>query len=41
MADILHQATKAPKISEGSPNDTAHKALQAIPETTKTTAENY
>ena len=39
MADILHQATKAPKISEGSPNDTAHKALAEIPETTKTTAE--
>ncbi len=39
MTDILHQATKAPKISEGSPNDTAHKALQDIPETTKTTAE--
>ena len=37
--NILHQATKAPKISEGSPNDTAHKALANIPETTKTQAE--
>ena len=36
---ILHQAQKTQTVSEGSPNDTAHKALANIPETTKTTAE--
>jgi predicted metal-dependent peptidase len=36
--DILNQAVKNPKVSS-SPNDTAHKALDTIPETTKTKQE--
>ena len=35
---ILHQAVKSPKQSS-NPKDTAHKALDTIPETTKTKQE--